>query len=246
MSMIVLFTDFGLTGPYVGQMKAALIHRAPGVSIVDLMHDVPAFDSKAAAYLLAALVEEFPPESIFLCVVDPSVGTESRLPVVLTIDGRRFVGPHNGLFNVVASRGRQVRGEEITWRPLRLSASFHGRDLFAPVAAMIARGEPVPATPLASRSIVAHSWPEDLSQIIYIDHFGNAMTGLRARFLASRRVMIGDVALHRAETFARVPEGHGFWYENANGLVEIAVNQGNAARQFGLCIGTPIRVLADR
>nr|VFK55029.1 MAG: hypothetical protein BECKTUN1418D_GA0071000_102611 [Candidatus Kentron sp. TUN] len=242
--MIVLFTDFGSTGPYVGQVKASLIRKAPNVPIVDLMHDVPAFNPKAAAYLLAAFVEEFPEDSIFLCVVDPGVGTALRRPVVLTIDGRRFVGPHNGLFNVVARRGQQVQIAEITWRPRRLSASFHGRDLFAPVAAMIACGESVPVSSLPFESSMINSWPEDLARIIYVDHFGNAMTGLRALgFHGSRRIVIGDMALHRAETFAQVPGGEGFWYENANGLVEIAINQGNAARQFGLCIGTPIRFL---
>nr|VFJ63909.1 MAG: hypothetical protein BECKFW1821A_GA0114235_11595 [Candidatus Kentron sp. FW] len=243
-TLIVLFTDFGTTGPYVGQVKAVLLRKAPGVPIVDLMHDVPAFNSKAAAYLLATLVEEFPEDSIFLCVIDPGVGTQSRLPVILAVDGRRFVGPNNGLFNVVASRGLQVSIAEITWRPRRLSASFHGRDLFAPVAAMIACDEPVPSTSLSHESLTANPWPENLAQIIYIDHFGNAMTGLRAFGLGrSQRFIIGDVVFHYAETFARSPRGQGFWYENANGLVEIAINQGNAARQFGLHVGAPIRLV---
>nr|VFK14525.1 MAG: hypothetical protein BECKLFY1418C_GA0070996_100919 [Candidatus Kentron sp. LFY] len=241
--MIVLFTDFGF-GPYVGQVKAVLFDKAPGVPIVDLMHDVPSFDPKAAAYLLAAFVEVFPEDSIFLCVVDPEVGTESRLPVIVTVDGRRFVGPNNGLFNAVARRGHEVQIVEITWRPHRLSASFHGRDLFAPVAAMIAREESIPTTSLPTQSIVSPFWPEDLAEVIYIDHFGNAMTGLRALGLhGSEQLMIGGIALHRAETFAQVPKGKGFWYENANGLVEIAINQGNAALRFGLRVGTPVRIL---
>nr|VFK62845.1 MAG: hypothetical protein BECKUNK1418G_GA0071005_102733 [Candidatus Kentron sp. UNK]VFK70616.1 MAG: hypothetical protein BECKUNK1418H_GA0071006_10343 [Candidatus Kentron sp. UNK] len=245
--MIILFTDFGSIGPYVGQVKGVLFREAPGIPVVDLMHDAPAFDSKAAAYLLAALVEDFPEDAVFLCVVDPGVGAGSRLPVVLTVDGRRFVGPNNGLFDVVARRGRRVRIAEITWRPARLSATFHGRDLFAPVAAMIARGESVPVRSLPSQAVLENSWPEDLAQIIYIDHFGNAMTGLRAASLhGSEQLMIGNVALRRAETFARVPEGKAFWYQNANGLAEIAINQGNAAQRFKLRVGTPVRVPSAR
>nr|VFK54175.1 MAG: hypothetical protein BECKTC1821F_GA0114240_100447 [Candidatus Kentron sp. TC] len=241
--MIILFTDFGSIGPYVGQVKGVLLQKAPDIPIVDLMHDAPAFDPKAAAYLLAALVGEFPNDAVFFCVVDPGVGAESRLPVVLTVDGRRFVGPNNGLFNVVAHRGRRVEMAEITWRPSRLSASFHGRDLFAPVAAMMARGASVPVRPLSPPSVKENSWPEDLAQVIYIDHFGNAMTGLRAASLHdSQQLMVGNVALRHAETFARVSEGKGFWYENANGLAEIAINRGNAALRFRLRVGTPVRI----
>nr|VFJ95824.1 MAG: hypothetical protein BECKH772A_GA0070896_1009212 [Candidatus Kentron sp. H]VFK00850.1 MAG: hypothetical protein BECKH772B_GA0070898_102073 [Candidatus Kentron sp. H]VFK04753.1 MAG: hypothetical protein BECKH772C_GA0070978_102043 [Candidatus Kentron sp. H] len=240
--LIVLFTDFGITGPYVGQVKAALLQEAPGVPIVDLMHDIPAFNPKAAAYLLAALVDEFPYGTTFLCVVDPGVGTESRLPVVLAADGQWFVGPNNGVFSVVAKRSQQVKVAEITWQPHRLSASFHARDLFAPVAAMVARGESVPAKPMLVESSIVDAWPEDLPEIIYIDHFGNAMTGLRyAEMPDLKQLIIGDTTLYRAHTFGRVPEGQGFWYENANGLIEIAVNQGSVALQLGLSIGTPVR-----
>lgn len=242
--MIALFSDFGVTGPYVGQVKAALLQEATGIPVVDLMHDVPAFNIKAAAYLLAALVDEFPYGTTFLCVVDPGVGTESRLPVVLAADGQWFVGPNNGLFSVVAKRSRQVKITEITWQPHLLTPSFHGRDLFAPVAARVARGESIPGDPMAVESAIVEDWPDDLAEIIYVDHFGNAMTGLRyAGLTGHERLAVGDTVLHRAETFARVPEGEGFWYENANGLVEIAVNQGNAALQLGLDTGTPVRFL---
>ena len=133
--MIALYTDFGWSGPYLGQVKAALIRDAPAIPVVDLMADVPAFNPKAAAYLLAALIPEFPVGTVFLCVIDPGVGTYARSPVILNIDGRWFVGPDNGLFDLIVRRGRNVRKRIVTWRPLRLSNTFHGRDLFAPVAA---------------------------------------------------------------------------------------------------------------
>ena len=102
--MIVLFTDFGLSGPYVGQMKAVLHREAPGVAVVDLFADAPAFDPRRSAYLLAAYATEFPPPTVVLAVVDPGVGGERR-PVVVEADGRRFVGSDNGLFELVWRRG---------------------------------------------------------------------------------------------------------------------------------------------
>lgn len=238
--MIALFTDFGLRGPYVGQMKAVLLRAAPDVALVDLMHDAPAFDARSSAYLLAALVAAFPAGTVFLGVVDPGVGSAGRRPVMLRAGGHWFVGPDNGLFEIVARRWA-AEWHEIRWRPPHLSASFHGRDLFAPVAAALARGEMPDSAPLPRRP--ANEWPEDLAQIIYIDDFGNAMTGLRAgRLPAEARLQVGGQTLSRARTFSDVPPGQGFWYENANGLAEIAVNQGQAAGALGLSLRQLVRV----
>src|SRR5215475_4093926 len=138
--MIVLFTDFGLNGPYTGQVKAALHQLAPGVRAIDLFADAPMGNPKASAYLLAAYAIWFPVGTIFLGVVDPGVGGP-RPAIVLEADGRWFVGPANGLFELVQRRATtRTRRWDIDLRPERLSASFHGRDLFAPVAAMLARG----------------------------------------------------------------------------------------------------------
>lgn len=241
--MIVLFTDFGPAGPYVGQMEAVLLQSAPGVPVVNLFADAPRCNPRAAAYLLAAYAGDFPLDAVFLAVVDPGVGDEQRRPCVVRADGRWYVGPDNGLFEMVTRRARSVHWWEITWRPARLSNSFHGRDLFAPVAARIARGEEPPGTsmPVAERLQVA--WPDDLAEVIYIDHFGNAMTGLRASSVSPRsRLELAGHSVDRARTFAAVPPGTPFWYENANGLVEIAVNQGHAGEALGLAIGTPVEI----
>ena len=160
-AMIVLFTDFGLQGPYTGQMKAVLHQMAPGIPAIDLFADAPAGNPKAAAYLLAAYAQWFAAGTTFLCVVDPGVGGP-RPPVMLEADGRWYVGPGNGLFELVERRATRARSFEIEWRPENLSASFHGRDLFAPVAAMIARGEPPPGRPRAERRA---NWPDDLAEI---------------------------------------------------------------------------------
>ncbi|HJU18959.1 MAG TPA: SAM-dependent chlorinase/fluorinase [Stellaceae bacterium] len=242
--MIVLFTDFGLAGPYIGQVKAVLWESAPGVPVIDLFADAPAGKPKPAAYLLAAYAAWFPPGSVILAVVDPGVGG-TRAPLVVEADGRFYVGPDNGLFELVRRRAAESRLWEITWRPPLLSASFHGRDLFAPVAARLARGGKPPGRLLPAAAARHPDWPDDLAEIVYIDHFGNAMTGLRAAALASgTRLAAGGRLLARAATFSEVAEGEAFWYENANGLAEIAVNAGRASAALGLAIGSPVRIEA--
>ena len=242
-AMIVLFTDFGIGSPYMGQMRAVLHRDAPGSAIVDLFADAPTFDARAAGYLLAAHALEFPAGTVFVCVVDPGVGS-ARPPMLLHADGQIFVGPGNGLFEIIARRSTAFEAWEITWRPDRLSPSFHGRDLFAPVAAAQARGDGVATAPMADTAWRQPDWPDDLAQVIYLDHFGNAITGLRAAGLAGDgRIRAGGEVLAGARTFSEVPVGQAFWYENADGLVEIAVNQGSAAQQLGLTQGSPVTLL---
>ena len=254
--MIVLFTDFGPGGPYTGQMKAVLAREAPGIQVIDLADDLPACAPAPAAYLLAACAPAFPPGAVFVCVVDPGVGG-ARAPLALSADGRWYVGPDNGLLAIVARRAGDAhragdarhaddaRWFTIAWRPPTLSASFHGRDLFAPVAARIARGEAVPGTPLDGAATVGIDWPEDRAAIVYIDPYGNAMTGLRAaRVPEDAAIAVGGRRLARLRTFSDAPPGAAFWYENANGLAEVAVNRGRADRVLGLRVGTPVRVEA--
>jgi S-adenosyl-L-methionine hydrolase (adenosine-forming) len=181
--------------------------------------------------------------TVFLAVVDPGVGG-ARPPIILEADGRWYVGPGNGLFELVERRATSKRSWEIGWKPPRLSASFHGRDLFAPVAAMLARGESPPGRPQQGRTDRRADWPDDLCEIIYIDHYGNAMSGLRAVMLRDARLLAAGRLLQRAGTFSEQPPGTAFWYENSNGLAEIAVNQGRADRELGLAIGTPIEIVS--
>jgi S-adenosylmethionine hydrolase len=242
--MIVLFTDFGLHGPYTGQMKAVLQQRAPGIPVVDLFADAPAGNPKASAYLLAAFAAWFPTGTVFLCVVDPGVGG-TRPSLILKAGGRWYVGPGNGLFELVQRRAEDARSWDIEWKPERLSASFHGRDLFAPVAALLARGEPPPGRPRQESTDRLADWPDDLCEIVYVDHFGNAMTGLRAAMLPpDARLAAAGLVLERARTFSTRPPGGAFWYENSNGLAEIAINQGRADRELGLSIGIPVEIVA--
>jgi len=242
---IVLFSDFGLAGPYVGQIKSVLARLAPTLPVIDMMHDAPRFDPVSSAYLLAALVAEFPSDAVFCCVVDPGVGG-TRYPVAVNVGQQWFVGPDNGLFNIVAMRARgnqQVKWWRIDWQPERLSSSFHGRDLFAPVAARLAMGESVPLQAMETHHDSAQ-FPPDINRIIYIDHFGNAMTGLRSQAVREKQhLLVNKARVPWSGTFSQMGLGQGFWYRNCIGLVEIAVNQGRADQTFDLRVGDIFEVV---
>jgi S-adenosylmethionine hydrolase len=194
------------------------------------------FDVEAAAHLLASLIRQYPEKSVFLAVVDPGVGGK-RDAIVVQAEGQSFVGPDNGLFSLVWQRARRRKCLRIDWRPQRLSSSFHGRDLFAPVAAAMA------ARRIPRRWLSPKHKPEvllpasELPRVIYVDHYGNAMTGLR-QFKKSWRLRAGGRSLAYARTFedADAP----FWYENNIGLVEIAVPRASAARLLRLTIGSAV------
>lgn len=241
-----MFTDFGPAGPYVGQMRAVLLTATQRTPVIDLLNDAPSRDPRASAYLLAPLVEEFPAKTVFLCVVDPGVGSE-RKPLVVDADGRWFVGPDNGLFEIVMRRASYAQAWQVDWRSDHLSASFHGRDLFAPVAAQLANGASPPGREIDTATIRHPDWPDDLDRIVYIDHFGNAMTGRRATTVPQEaNLRAAGQWLYRARTFSDRAPGEAFWYENANGLAEIAVNQGRANERLGLAVGDPVLVATRR
>jgi S-adenosylmethionine hydrolase len=204
--------------------------------VIDALHDAPDFGIEPAAHLLAALSGEFPRGSVFLTVVDPGVGGK-RDPIVIDAGGQRFVGPDNGLLSLVWQRARQRKCFRIAWRPERLTSSFHGRDLFAPVAAALAMKR-VPRGWLTRKRQPEVLLPSgELASVIYIDHYGNAVTGLRA-LRKSDRLRAGRRSLAYARTF---DEARGaFWYENSMALVEIAARRGNAAKSLGLELGTPV------
>ncbi len=239
---IQLFTDFGAADLYIGQVRLALTTAAPGVPVIDLLNDAPAFGTEASAHLLAALLPRTPPGGVTLAVVDPGVGG-ARDAVAMVADERWLIGPDNGLLSVVAARARACVYWRITWRPEGGSPSFHGRDLFAPIAGAIARGA-FPADRLAAVEGLSVRLPSgDLAQVIYIDHYGNVMTGLRAGAIpAAARICAGGRELSRARVFSDVAPGTLFWYENSTGLIELAANQGSAAGLLGLRAGDPVTI----
>lgn len=242
--MIFLYTDFGLEGPYVGQVKAVLHQTAPQVPVVDLFADAPDRRPMEAAYLLAAYVGSCPPGSHFLCVVDPGVGG-ARPPVALKAGASWFVGPGNGLFELVQRRAAGVESYVIDWRPERLSASFHGRDLFAPVTGRLAAGaSPEEAGLRRADPPRFAGWPDDLPAVIYRDRYGNLMTGLREATIARNNLIrLGGHDIAWAETFSAAAPGQAFWYVNSTGLVEIAVNGGSAASALSAGPGSGVEII---
>ena len=243
--MIFLFTDFGAADIYAGQVKAVLHQYAPETRVVDLLNEAPAYNVKAGAHLLAALAARIPAGSVTLAVVDPGVGG-ARKAIAVLADDRWFVGPDNGLVSVAAARAKKADVFSIGWKPPSLTASFHGRDLFAPVAGMLARGDRR-AAKLEGKARLAQSLGGgDLAEVIYVDHYGNAMTGLRASALPrNARVVVGDRWIAHARVFSEVPPGEAFWYENSIGLVEIAANGASAAQALGLKVGDAVGLAGE-
>jgi S-adenosylmethionine hydrolase len=240
---IVLFTDFGASDPYVGQVKAVLSRTAPGVPIIDLLHEVPSFDVVAGAHLLAALSMQFWPGDVFFAVVDPGVGGP-RAPAVLWADERWYVGPDNGLLSVVAQRARQTRTWHILWRAPQMSQTFHGRDLFAPIAAAIAC-DALPPERLQACPSLNVLLPPEAQQIVFIDHYGNCMTGIPGSTLEPEHLLeCGATRIRYAPTYSAVVAREPFWYVNSIGLVEVAVNEGSAAEFLGLRNGSTVRLMA--
>jgi hypothetical protein len=236
---IALLTDFG-SGPYVGQIRVLLAGQRGLPPVIELISDLPAFRPDLAAFLLPGLLRGLPPGTLYLCVVDPGVGTD-RAVLAARVGQDWFLAPDNGLL-VPLLRAMQGDVElwRIDWRPATSSATFHGRDVFTPIAAQIVAG----ALPVASKAIAGPEGltgaelPASLPAICYVDHYGNLMSGVPAREVtADTEILVGDRTITRARTFSDVPVGEAFWYENAFGLVEVAVNQGRADAVLGLRLG---------
>lgn len=239
--MIVLFTDFGLEGPYTGQVQAVLQQQAPGVPVINLFSDLAPFEIQGAACLLPAYAAVFPPASVFLCVVDPGVGS-ARPGVVVKADGRWYVGPNEGLFAMLARQSGQVECWQLA-EPDGASASFHGRDVFAPVAAQLTFGGNVPGVSAPVSCLEQVDWPDDPARVVYIDRYGNAITGVRSSAIKKNVTLeVNGKPVKRARTFSDVSPGEAFWYANANGLVEFAVNRGRADAVLGLQTGAAFKL----
>lgn len=237
---IFLFTDFGTADIYVGQVRSVLHQHAPNVPIIDLLHEVQPFNVKAGAHLLAALATQLPPQSVTLAVIDPGVGG-AREPIVLRADDRWFAGPDNGLLSVVAARAKSSEIFHVTSMPEKLSVSFHGRDLFAPVVGSIASGQLRMEKLQRKARLDIEFGAGNLAEIIYIDHYGNAFTGLRASSISrDARLVVNGNRIGYARVFLDAPAGEAFWYENSLGLLEIAANSESAAHKLDLRIGVPI------
>lgn len=231
--LIALLTDFGSRDVYVGVMKGVMLGIEPRLVLVDLSHEVPPQDVTAAMLALEAAWPYLPVGTVFLCVVDPGVGT-SRRPVVVRAAGRTFVGPDNGLFSVLPDP--EARELTAPWGLAHRSHTFHGRDVFAPAAARLATGAPFedvgPIIELVRRPLPAPDG--DRGEVIAIDHFGNCVTNLPGRE-AGVLVCAGRVACVR-RAYGNVETGGLLALTGSTGRLELAVRDGSATA-LGIRVG---------
>lgn len=250
---IALLTDFGARDPFVGVMKGVIARIAPAARVIDLAHEVPARDVRAAAVALWTAYRYFPPRTIFVAVVDPGVGTRRRILAAETSAGT-FLAPDNGLLTLVLRAAPPKRAVAVTERRHRLpevSATFHGRDIFAPVAARLARGLPLSRLGPRVREWVRLSFGEPerragrvRGEVISIDRFGNAMTNIPGAWARKGDAVVirGRRVAPVASAYADVPRGRAVAVIGSAGTLEIAVNGGSAERKFKLKTGESVDV----
>lgn len=248
MPIITLLTDYGTSDSYVGEVKGVLLTLAPGATLVDLTHEIAPGDVAAAGYILARAWSRFPAGTVHLAVVDPGVGT-ARAALALKTREHAFVGPDNGIFGGVL-RGAAVEAVQLTV-PTDASATFHGRDLFAPAAARLARGEPLEglgqryaAIPRRlSGTAPRYEGKVAIGEVIHVDRYGNLITNLTTEFvppyavLEAESLTIGPLR----STFGDVDKGGLLAYLGSGGTVEIAVRDGSASRRLGLGVGGRVK-----
>jgi S-adenosylmethionine hydrolase len=249
---ITLTTDFGLSDPFVGIMKGVILGILPTAQIVDISHDVVSYDVLEAAVLMEGTYRYFPPGTVHVLVVDPGVGS-ARRPIAAAADGHFFVAPDNGLLGDVGAAPTST-DYHITNDRLFLpsvSRTFHGRDIFAPVAAHLAGGMPIDAVGPRIDDFVKKSLPKAktmagkvIGNVVRIDKFGNLITNLR-------RVHLGDGFTIRIAgrpitrlcgNFSEAERGELFAVEGSTGYIELALNQESAADRLNVRRGSEIEV----
>ena len=258
MRVITLLTDFGLEDGYVAAMKGVVATLAPEARLVDVTHLVPPQDVASGRFRLLTIAPYFPPGTIHLAVVDPGVGTARRAVAIRSATGSYFVGPDNGLLLGALEADPPVMAVELSeprfWRTPTPSTTFHGRDVFAPVAAHLARG-------VELEELGAHADPETLVRLELarwrmlpdgaagavqaVDRFGNLISSVPGTVLAGRGrwgASIGARTLPGHRTYGEVPPGDALALVGSHGFVEIAVHRGDARSALGAGVGDPVQV----
>ena len=251
--LITLTTDFGLTDPYVGQLKGALLFRCPTATLIDLTHAVPAWDLLAAAITLHSSYRFFPRNTVHLIVVDPGVGS-ARAIVAAQGQGHFFVCPDNGILSLLLDEGAIEAA--CTIKPAHaavVSPTFHGRDCMAPASAALALGRPIgelgeamaleqlQRLPSWQAQLTAQGWQ---GRVLGIDHFGNLRTSIRAQELQGfKKLEInGQAVQQQVATYSEIAAGSLAVLIDSCGFVEIAANQASAAAIIGAAIGDVVTV----
>jgi hypothetical protein len=246
--IITLTTDFGLQDHYVGAMKGVILSRCPEAHLIDITHDIPPFSLYAGAYAIDQAAPFFPPGAVHVVVVDPGVGTD-RKPLLVEFQEQFFIAPDNGVLSLALARNGRGTAREITNRDLWLphpSSTFHGRDIFAPVAAALASGTARPENvgPLLENIQQLPGFtPVELERgafrgrILSVDRFGNVITNFRPPSGSFSLTVGQHVIAEFRQSFGSAAPDLLFAYSGSSGYLEIAVNQGSAAQKIGAAAG---------
>jgi S-adenosylmethionine hydrolase len=255
MSIITLTTDFGVADWFVGAMKGVVLTIHPRAFVVDVTHEIPAGDIRAGAFALAACYGSFPKRTVHVAVVDPGVGSKRKAIAVQTAK-YQFVGPDNGVLSLSLANEkiktiRALENEDYFLRPV--SRTFHGRDIFAPVAGHLSRGLPIQKLGPALKDFVRLKWPRPRQsrgsiegEVVYLDRFGNGITNISGKLLSGLSQASCYIFAPRRcvcplkDFYQGVPAGKPVAVPGSSGFVEIALNSGSAAERLGLKIGTPV------
>jgi S-adenosylmethionine hydrolase len=257
--IVTLTSDFGTADGYVASMKGVLLNLCPDATLVDISHDVPPHEILPTALIIEATVPYFPAGTVHLVVVDPGVGSRRRA-LAVSAAGHYFVGPDNGVFTPFLQEDvleGVVAVEEERFRLKPFSSTFHGRDLFAPAAAYLARGSDYRSLGSAVEQPVMFPWPgatmdgdELAGVVLHVDHFGNCITSIKeedlpaweACYVKCCGVDFGLLKRHYAEVVSGVPLA----LINSMGRVELAIAQGNAAVALGISTGNDVVLTAQK
>jgi S-adenosylmethionine hydrolase len=260
--IVALLTDYGTKDQYAGSLRGAVLAACPDAHVVDISHDVSAHAIREAAFVLRATVPVFPAGTAFVAVVDPGVGTKRR-GLAVRAGGYYFVGPDNGILSLILSDHPDAEVRELTnaglFRP-NVSSTFHGRDIFGPVAGALVRGTAFEDVGPKIDDAFRFEFPKPKlvgdaieGQVIYIDTYGNLVSTIGGEaWKAFVETVGGDLTEMVAEinrvivpvvtTFGDVPEDEACAYAGSTGRIEIAVNRGSAAKRFEASIGSLLKL----
>lgn len=253
MPIITLTTDFGTDDWFVGTMKGVILDIAPTARLVDITHGIPHHDIRAGAFALGSSSHFFPRGTIHVAVVDPGVGSD-RAPIAIRAGDHFFVGPDNGILSWAAQRlgvDDIFRIDNPSVMLANRSSTFHGRDIFAPVAAHLAIGLPLERLGARKADMVALPWPKTIitadhtiqGEVVYIDRFGNGITNIpntHSTQCSGFLELSDGIGIPICDYYQSVPEGEAVIVRGSTDYLEIAIHCGNARDQFGLTVGTPV------
>jgi S-adenosylmethionine hydrolase len=257
-SVISLTTDFGLADNYVGIMKGVIAGICPQATLIDISHEIRPQAVRQASFLLSTAVPFFPPGTVHLVVVDPGVGSP-RKPIAVQTDRAFYVAPNNGVLSMalrleLPRLAVHIRTVDSEYHVSRISATFHGRDIFAPAAAHLACGLEIQAIgdslPLSDLVILPNLEPQHqpdgtwLGEVLHIDRYGNLITNIQMQDTTSHlKVLASNTEIDRlSRTFSDVAPGQLLAYIGSSGYLEIAVREGSAAARLGIDVGAPVRI----